>query len=536
MNILGIAGLFLLLQTPAPSIEGLIVRSGTNEPIAGARITAGVLTVVTDAQGRFALKDLEPGTYRLTAQRNGFARQEYGERAPGKGGTAVTVVAGQTVKDIVLRLVPGGAVSGRVFDPVGDPVAGITVQLLKPFYDETGRRRFRAERSERTNDRGEYRFYWVNPGRYYVNASVASSPRSDYQIIEPGYALTFYPGTTDASTASAVEVRSGVELATIDFALIRQQLFRVRGRVIDVRTGRTPQQVQISISSRNPQDDAEQQQTADSYSSATGLFEVRDVAPGMYWLGAMGGLDLLTPSLSIADILKNVAVTPVDVSNSDVDNIVLAFTPGFSIPGRISIENGASMPAPRQPEDLHVGLQPLGRQPFMGGLPQSIKPDGTFLLDGVHPGNYRLHLDPLPEGFYIKSALFGQTDVLESMMVSGPVSGGLDIVLAGNAGQLEVATLDKDRKPVSGIEVVLIPDRLRARRDLYKRGITEQNGRVTIPTIPPGEYKVFAWEDIEPFAYNDPDVLRRYEEVGVSVKVSESAKVAIEARIIPAGQ
>lgn len=25
-----------------------------------------------------------------------------------------------------------------------------------------------------------------------------------------------------------------------------------------------------------------------------------------------------------------------------------------------------------------------------------------------------------------------------------------------------------------------------------------------------GDYKLFAWEDIEPGAYNDPDVLRRY--------------------------
>jgi len=52
----------------------------------------------------------------------------------------------------------------------------------------------------------------------------------------------------------------------------------------------------------------------------------------------------------------------------------------------------------------------------------------------------------------------------------------------------------------------------------------------------PGDYKLFAWEEIEPFAYNDPDVLRRYEEVGIPLKVSEAAKLTVEAKMIPAGQ
>jgi hypothetical protein len=533
MSILATAALFLVLQTPKAGIEGFVVRAGTNEPISGARVTVGNIDVMSDTQGRFVIKDLNPGTYRLIAQRNGFARQEYGERAPGRGGTSIDLVAGQTIKDVVFRLVPGGAVAGRVADATGEPLAGITVQLLKPYYDETGRRRFRVERMERTNDRGEYRFYWVTPGRYYVNARPASGT-SDYQIIEPGYMLTFYPGTTDASAASVVEVPAGAELSTIDFRLLRQQLFRIRGRVIDARTGRLPKQPQISLSPRNPHDDSEARENAHSYDPPTGSFEIRDVPAGSYWVGAMGAD--LSPTLSIADLLRNVAVAAVDVSRADVDNVVLAFTPGFSIPGRISIENGAAFPASRRAEDLTVGLEPLGQQPFLGGLPEAIKNDGTFVLDGVHPGNYRFHLDALPEGFYIKRALLGQIDVLNSLTLAGPVSGGVDIVLGNDGGQIEVSTLDRDRKPVSRIEVVLIPDRQRERRDLYKRGLTDQNGRVTMFTIPPGDYKVFAWEDIEPFAYNDPDVLRRYEELGVPVKVSESSKLSVEARIIPAGQ
>jgi len=55
-------------------------------------------------------------------------------------------------------------------------------------------------------------------------------------------------------------------------------------------------------------------------------------------------------------------------------------------------------------------------------------------------------------------------------------------------------------------------------------------------TVVPGNYKLFAWEDSEPFAYMDPDFLRKYEESGTSVRVSASETVTVEAKIIPAGQ
>ena len=44
-------------------------------------------TVATDAGGHFALKDIEPGRYQLWVERNGYVRQEYGQRNPDRSGT-----------------------------------------------------------------------------------------------------------------------------------------------------------------------------------------------------------------------------------------------------------------------------------------------------------------------------------------------------------------------------------------------------------------------------------------------------------------
>jgi hypothetical protein len=89
---------------------------------------------------------------------------------------------------------------------------------------------------------------------------------------------------------------------------------------------------------------------------------------------------------------------------------------------------------------------------------------------------------------------------------------------------------------VSGIQVVLIPDRQRDRTDLYKRGTSDQNGRFVMHTISPGDYKLFAWEDTDPFAYRDSDFMRKYEDLGTRVQVSEFSKLSVEAKIIPAGK
>jgi hypothetical protein len=47
----------------------------------------GNITVQTDQEGKFQFKDVDAGSYRLTVARNGFARQEYGQRALNRPGT-----------------------------------------------------------------------------------------------------------------------------------------------------------------------------------------------------------------------------------------------------------------------------------------------------------------------------------------------------------------------------------------------------------------------------------------------------------------
>jgi hypothetical protein len=93
---------------------------------------------------------------------------------------------------------------------------------------------------------------------------------------------------------------------------------------------------------------------------------------------------------------------------------------------------------------------------IMTSPPSVVRPDGTFAIENVSAGEYRLALSPMPPDAYVKSARLGNADVLqEGLLVSANLSGELEIVVSPNAGQLDGTVLDREQKPVQGVQVVL---------------------------------------------------------------------------------
>jgi protocatechuate 3,4-dioxygenase beta subunit len=525
MTRLALALLFgSFLQNAVPptkaTINGIVLRAGTGDPIARASVTldratggftgitpepgapgargaapaipgqtaqiavapeqpAIIPAALTDDRGRFQIKDVDPGNYRIIAARNGFARQEYGQRSFNRSGTIISARPGQQVQDIELKLTPAPTISGRVVDMYGEPQPGITIQALRSTYDANGKRTLQQVQTARTNDLGEYRLYWLNPGRYFVSATGAKS--------------------------------------TMETILSMSGLGGASGMLQGNR-----------------------------YNPVTGEFEIRDVAPGSYWLmiqtqplptvtpGARGAAPTPDPASFLSSI--NRAQVPLEVDR-DIDNLSVAVTPGITIPGRIRIEGNP--PAGQDPYSrlipmLQTGGGSILAAALQGGIPRPAAPDGTFSLTKITPGNYRLVVNGLDPTMYIKDAHIDRTDVLQGIAIGNRVDGALEIVLSTNAGQVDGTIVDAAGKPMSGVQAVLIPNRLRNRTDLFKTATSGANGRFTLRGITPGDYKLFAWEDIEPFSYFDSDVLRPFEALGKTVRIQENSRETAEVKIIPA--
>src|SRR5437016_2315535 len=164
------------------------------------------------------------------------------------------------------------------------------VTLLRNAYDPDGRKRLQQMSAAQTNDLGEYRLFWVTPGRYYLSVAPSTRPLPGVPFF-PGmstnkYPRTFYPGTTDASAALLVEIQPASELSGMDFRLAEQPTYRVRGRLVDSATGQAPRGVSIAIIPRDPIVNTGMSMSGAPYNAADGTFELRGVPSGEYTIRA----------------------------------------------------------------------------------------------------------------------------------------------------------------------------------------------------------------------------------------------------------
>ena len=127
------------------------------------------VSVVTDVGGRFELKGIDPGRYRLKVSRTGFVTEEYGQKTPNDPGAEIRLAPGQVLRELLFRLIPWGIIAGRILDDEGEPLPWAQVSALREIYSG-GKRKLSPEVLVPTNDLGEYRLFGLKPGRYFICA------------------------------------------------------------------------------------------------------------------------------------------------------------------------------------------------------------------------------------------------------------------------------------------------------------------------------------------------------------------------------
>jgi len=252
------------------------------------------------------------------------------------------------------------------------------------------------------------------------------------------------------------------------------------------------------------------------------------VPAGPYTLGA------IVNSLGIGRLIQ------IEVHNSDIEERV-ELQPFFSLSGRITA------PAP---DALPVRLRldyPIPGAPFMNTVP---KPDGSFILTNIPPGDYRVFVQPIlqPQGpgatpvppvlqsTYVKSMRFGDADLLNGRLrLDRPPESPIEIVVATDPGSLSGRVLSSAQAPAQGVTVVLMPEveRRLFRGDLFKMTTADEAGRYSFENIPPGDYRVFAWDNVQDRAWQDPAFMQPYEERGKDVRISESTRQTVDLTSIP---
>jgi hypothetical protein len=85
---------------------------------------------------------------------------------------------------------------------------------------------------------------------------------------------------------------------------------------------------------------------------------------------------------------------------------------------------------------------------------------------------------------------------------------------------------------VPGVQAFLVPDRNRERVELFKAVTTDPAGHFSMSGVASGNYKLFAWEDMENYGYFDAELVKQSELSGTPVQVDESASMTVQTKII----
>jgi hypothetical protein len=201
-----------------------------------------------------------------------------------------------------------------------------------------------------------------------------------------------------------------------------------------------------------------------------------------------------------------------------VEGVRVALAPGAEIKLRV-ISEGSDKP---NLTGLDFLLTANGRSGF-GSSPFE---SDRLTVRNVPPDHYALRLSGSSlRKSYVKSARTGEADVLaDGLSLTGPGTIGIEIVIASDGGAIEGVVRNENQQPVSGVTILLAPDR-RSRADLFKSVTSDQNGRYEFAAIAPDHYKLFAWEDVEPEVWVDPDFLRDFEKQGEVTVMEPRARV-----------
>jgi Carboxypeptidase regulatory-like domain len=517
------------------SIEGLVVRLGTSEPIRKAHVdvypmNGGVAyRRVTDASGRFALNGIEPGRYKIRIHKVGYAGylgQDYGEDATAGSGESLTVRPGQNISDLLFRMVPDGVLSGRITDEDGASVvdAAVTALLMQV---RRGQRKLFAIATVQTNDLGEYRLYDLRPGRYYVRAASQQQyvkdkkqPASnDAPPAQSAYAAVFYPGTSDAKEAIAVTLPPGQEVPLADMTLVPTSAVRIRGHVFNAISGKPLSGCCVFLEPGGGivLHDSGPGRLANN----DGAFEIDNVVPGSFILRASAP----------TNGKWHEARLPIEVRNVGLDDLNLTIFPEVTIAGRVTIEGRE----PVRLSTLHVLMEELECGFCTNGRNADVSADGTFQLLDVPPGKYQVRVEGGPAATYLKSVRFhGESSPDNVINVDpGGKQGLLEILLNSAGCQVDGSVTDRDGLPLSRATVVLVPDGQRREfYSLYKDANTDQSGGFVLTGIAPGDYELFAWTNVEYGEWEDPDFLAPLEPYAARLNDEDCGRKSIELKVV----
>ena len=510
-----------LLSMPSP---GAATGPGSPRPLPANTV------VTSDDDGRFEFTEIAAGLFRMLANKTGYSMRG-GSPPPGSSASSappppIELADGETIERADITLTRWDSLEGHVFDELGDPLQGVSVQLMQVRY-QGGRRRLvgAAGPSRSTDDRGRFRLYGFPPGRYIISATIGDVGTTDV----PGYTRSYFPGTPDASEAQFVSVGSQ-ELAGVDFSMARSVTARVSGTLLGpdgeatmggslrlVTSQRSASAASVSVGARIGRD---------------GRFEFPNVPPGQYIIKADRGRR--APSTE-----GEFGALPVSVDGADITGLILQASAGSTITGHVTFESVRGIQPPRSSQ---VQIQPVPVDPDQSPAQPAdaaIHDDWSFEIAGIN-GPRRLRVLRAPTGWTLKDIRVRGIDLSDQALSFGQENQSLtdvEVTLTDRINELSGTIVDDRARPVPGSHLIVFSadrDRWYASSRFLRQTVARADGTIALPGLPPGSYYAAAVAKLPPDgddAWQDPAYLESLVARGVAFELGEGQKQVLKLKL-----
>jgi hypothetical protein len=311
-------------------------------------------SVTTDENGNFTFEDIASGAYRLMPVLAGYTPapddlEENGRAKYFRSGDSITI-----------RMVKGGVITGTVTSSASDPLVGVRLRAFK-VKDLQGRSvnsvtidEMSLSREWKTDDRGVYRIYGLEPGKYLVSAGGKGfNPMAMGEFDSD--APTYYPtGTRDMATE--VTVIAGQETVGIDIRYRENKGHIISGNISASSIANSRVNIAILTLTNAATGGLESFSLSGVFggkdSEGKRPFALNSIADGDYNLSAMSaGISLMGEMSGETYVTKSHRVK---VKGGDVTGLEMTLFPLGSVSGQFIVEkakveeNKAACPASRK--------------------------------------------------------------------------------------------------------------------------------------------------------------------------------------------